>query len=395
MVKPSHVGQRLNPESGPLVRDSCIPLRRYGATQKQSKRDEDSLAIAKHRTVNPLADLPSMNLLKKPKEALSSSLCCSTVSLLIFAVVVLSQVATAQSSDDYLDPSTRDEVEDLKRSVEQTPTTREIARERSRILWRWVNAYSLKGEYIPVNLTQLVANLLSYPLPQGPQRYAELDSYVRELALRESNPDAIGTLEASGGPFEAGGFGTLVQTYTVGSEPVQVGGGFFIAKHFLANHGRFQVDDPEGNNFVSVSSSNPSVSFAFESLNIRGMHGGFRRAAPSLFAKVEDSRLKMGDTVTITYGDTSGGGRGLRMPTVSSELMPFPLYVALDRNRHLLSLPIQRVVIVGGAVAGVHGFAPSIVAVGEAVEISVRAQDRFYNRATGRTTRVACERRSA
>lgn len=324
-----------------------------------------------------------MSRQKKPHEKTSNPIIFSLVLLSLFSVLALGQVAAAQLEDDYLDSASREQVEDLKRSVELTPTNRENARDRSRVLWKWVNAYSLQGEYVPVNLTQLISNLLSYPLPQGGQRFAELDSYVRELFLRESNPDALGTLTASGGPFKAGGFGTLIQTYTVGTEPIQVGGGLFIAKHFLANHGRFQVSDPEGSNFVSVSSTNPNVSFSFEAMNIRGMHGGFRRAAPSWFAKVTEARLEPGDVVTITYGDTSGGGLGLRMPTASSDLMPFPLYVAFDSDRHLLSLPIQDVAIRGGAVAGVHAFAPSIVKVGDSVEILVRAQDRYYNRATG------------
>ena len=324
-----------------------------------------------------------MRHLKKRRETKSISIAGSIAMGLIFFFMVLCQVATAQVKNEYLDASTREEVEDLKRSVELTPTNRENARDRSRILWKWVNAYSLQGEYVPVNLTQLVSNLLSYPLPQATPRFTDLDSYVRELALRESDPDAIGTLKAHGGPFEAGGFGTLTQIYTVGTEPIQVGGGFFVAKHFLASHGRFQVNDPKGNNLVSIASSNPDVSFAFEAMNMRGMHGGFRRAAPSLFARVENARLEPGDTVTITYGDTSGGGQGLRMPIASSDLMPFPVYVAFDSKRHFLSLPLQEVVIRGGAVSGVHGFAPSIVKVGDAVEITIRAQDRFYNRATG------------
>jgi len=72
------------------------------------------------------------------------------------------------------------------------------------------------------------------------------------------------------------------------------------------------------------------------------------------------------------------------MPTLSSDRMPFPLYVALDERMHLLSLPIQPLRVVGNRVAGVHGFAPSVVRPGEAFELSVRAEDRFYNRATGK-----------
>lgn len=303
--------------------------------------------------------------------------------MLFCTVLCWSQFSFTQVRDDYLDISTREAVEELKRSVDHSPTNRENARARARLLWQWVNAYSLQGDYVPVNLTQIVSALLSYPLPQGTQRFEELDGYVRELALRESNPNALGSLKASGGPFVAGSLATLTQTYIVGSEPIQIGGGFFIAKHFLANHGRFQVSNPKGENFISITSSNPNVAFLFEAVNMRGMHGGFRRAAPSLFAKVSDAQLEPGDVVTITYGDTSDGGRGLRMPTASSDKMPFPVYVALNSDRHFLSLPIQDVVIRGGPAEGVHGFAPSIVKAGEAVDISVRAQDRYFNRATG------------
>ncbi len=38
--------------------------------------------------------------------------------------------------------------------------------------------------------------------------------------------------------------------------------------------------------------------------------------------------------------------------------------------------------VIGGRATRVHGFAPSIVAVGERFEISVRSEDRYYNRAT-------------
>ena len=63
--------------------------------------------------------------------------------------------------------------------------------------------------------------------------------------------------------------------------------------------------------------------------------------------------------------------------------MPLPLYVDLDGSREWRPLPIQPFVVTGTTVAGVHGFAPSIVEPGETFELSVRAEDRFFNRATG------------
>ncbi len=292
-------------------------------------------------------------------------------------------VSASSQDTDYLDSVTREAVESLKAEVAATPTDRETARERARLVWTWVNAYSLEGNYVPVNLTQTVSNLLSYPLPAGNARYLELDNYVRELALHEADPGALGTLVAKGGPFEAASFGTLEQTYTVGNRPIQVGGGFLVTKHFMTNHGIYQVNDPSGDNYLTVRSSNTEVEFEFEWVNIRGMHGGFRRPAPTLFARVVGSQLNPGDTVTVTYGDTTEGGRGLRFPTISSDRMPFPIYVALDSTRHFLSLPIQQVEVIGGRVAGVHGFVPSIVKSGDPFTVSIRAQDAFYNRATG------------
>ena len=64
--------------------------------------------------------------------------------------------------------------------------------------------------------------------------------------------------------------------------------------------------------------------------------------------------------------------------------MPFPLYVDFDGNGPLYSLPIQPIRVIGGAVDGVHGFAPSVVRPGESFTLSVRAQDPYYNRASGR-----------
>ena len=91
------------------------------------------------------------------------------------------------------------------------------------------------------------------------------------------------------------------------------------------------------------------------------MHGGFRGAQGQLVFRVAGAALSPGDRVTITYGDTSGGGGGLEMPDFNSELMPFPLYLDLDGSNLWLSIPLHGVPVVGSTVATVNGFAPSIV----------------------------------
>ncbi|MCZ6854912.1 MAG: DUF3604 domain-containing protein, partial [Gammaproteobacteria bacterium] len=110
---------------------------------------------------------------------------------------------------------------------------------------------------------------------------------------------------------------------------------------------------------------------------------GFRTSIGTLVFRVAAGTLHTGDQVTSTYGDTSGGSRGLQMATFSSDRMPFPLYLAFGSGGHFHTLPIQPVVVTGAGVAGVHGFAPSIVATNEPFTLSVRAEDENYNRAAG------------
>ena len=279
-------------------------------------------------------------------------------------------------AEDYLSPELRAKVEDLKAAVETNPSTAANARDRAQTLWEWLNAYSLTGGYVPVNAT--VSSILTYNQLGG---FGGLDNTIRELAILDGDPEALGTLSADTGPYEVRSYATIRQTYTVGTRDILPGGGFVVTRHFMANFGRYQTEDPAADNYISIASSNPNVRFSRSSVSLRGMHGGFRSASDTLTFRVASGRLTQGDTVTITYGDTAGGGRGLLMPNFSSDRMPLPLYLVFDESDLLISLPIQPIRIVGSRAAGVHGFAPSVVAVGEAFEVSVRAQDRYYNRA--------------
>ena len=288
---------------------------------------------------------------------------------------------SALAQDEYLDADLRARVETLKADVAAIPSNRANGAERARILNDWINAYALSGRYVPVNATSVVAGVLAYP-DRG-NRVAALDPMIAELALLDTHLDALGTLTATTGPYTVRSHATVEQTYTVGAKDVAPGGGFIVARQFMADFGAFQTDDETAANYITVASSNPNARFSKSALPMSGMHGGFRGATDSLVFRLTSGRLTEGDTVTITYGDTTGGGPGLLMPDFSSDRMPLPLYVDFDGSNLPVSLPIQPIVVVGGAVAGVHGFAPSVVAAGEAFELAVRAEDRYANRATG------------
>ena len=296
-----------------------------------------------------------------------------------FLFSVLLATGLAAQPADYLDPDLRARVEKLKADVAARPTDANTVRQRTDVLWDWLNAYSMTGGYLPVDLTTVVRRTA----PASPGGLAVIDAFIGELTVLDERPEALGQLSADTGPFEARSLATFTQTWVVGTQEVAPGGGIAVTRHFLGNYGAFQTDDPGGDGLVSIASSNVSARFVAGGTPLAGMHGGFRGAAPVLFFRLAEGRLEPGDTVTVTYGDRSGGGSGLLMPSFSSDRMPFPLYVAFEEGGHLFSLPIQPVRVTGTELAGVHGFAPSVVRPGAPFDLAVRAEDRFHNRAEG------------
>ena len=300
--------------------------------------------------------------------------------LIFKSLALLAAVAALTAQADYLSPDLRSRVDQLKASLDTKPTNERNAPARARLMWEWINAHAMNGGYVPVNSTQVVATVLA---AAGNTSHGPLDATIRELAFIDSNPSGLGTLSATIGPFEAGAYATVAQTFTVGSEAIQTGGSIMLARHFMTNYGVWQTADPTAPNYVSIRTSANKVSFIATTTPLRGMHGGFRNFRETITFKLASGTLNTGDSVTITWGDISGGSPGLMMSTVSSDRMPLPIYVSFSNQDQFISLPIQPIQIVGTAIDGVTGFAPSVVLPGESFELSIRARDPYYNRATG------------
>ncbi len=283
---------------------------------------------------------------------------------------------------DYLPPDLRSRVNQLKLDLQRIPTTRTNAPARARLTWDWLNAYAINGGYVPVDATRVIAAVLAQPRAE-PAQLAALDEVMAEFDFLDSEPGAIGTLSADTGPFTAASYVTIRQTYTVGDKAIQTGGSFLVARHFMADFGDWQTADPAADHYISISSTNPRVTFVTRTVPRAGMHGGFRTTRNTLAFQVASGTLQSGDQVTITYGDTSGGSPGILTPRFSSDRMPLPLYLAFADKGPYFSLPIQPIRIRGRAATAVTAFVPSVVAPGETFELSLRARDEFYNRATG------------
>jgi hypothetical protein len=287
---------------------------------------------------------------------------------------------------DFLTPELRAPVEALKAEVAQgAPTTMNNLDARLGVLWPWANALAAQGANLPVELPRVVSQGRQIGLRR---QYAmvvlpSINGFVRELQIKEEEPGAIGAVTASAsGPWPVRSLVSFEQTYTLGDLPMQPGGGVMVASEIVARMDPFQREDAKAKNFISIRCSNPAAQWEPSTEQILGMHGSIfgARGVPSY--QLKGATLKKGDTITIVYGDKSGGGPGLELQTTQVHGAMFPLYVDLEGKGNFLSPRWPKFNIIGGPAARVTAFAPSVLAPGERFDLKVRTEDFNFNRAS-------------
>ena len=295
-----------------------------------------------------------------------------------------------QRGEDYLTRELRARVERLKVEVASEATSQETFASRVQLLWDWSNALSLTGVQMNPDLPASVSPPSRQPgATVPPARLQRIDMLIEELRLRdEVAPEAFGRLELDvTEPLVAASWQTVRQTYTVGEIPVEPGGGFLVGRHFQSywfpSGTNFQTEDPGGEGYVTIQSSNSEARFEAGTIEWYGLHGIAEVGTPPVVFRLTGTRLEPGDRVTITYGDTTGGSQGLRIQNYSNDAVPLPLYLDFKGNDNFLFLPLQTYQVAGREVFAVHGFAPSTVETGETFTVSVRSEDRHLNRASG------------
>ncbi len=289
---------------------------------------------------------------------------------------------------DYLSPELRQAVEALKADVATgSQTTLNNLDARLDVLWPWANALSAQGVNLPVELPRIVS--------QGRQinirrQYAmvilpPINGLVRELQIKEEQPGALGAVTANTkGPWAVRTPVTFEQSYTVGEMPMQPGGGVMVAWELVARLDPYQREDHAAKNFISLRCSNPAAQWEETTQQILGMHGNIFGAVGLPSYTLKGTTLNKGDTVTIVYGDRSGGSPGLELQTTQVDGAMFPLYVDLEGKGNFMSPRWPTFTIEGGAPARVKALAPSVVKPGETFDLAIRTEDLYYNRASGR-----------
>ena len=123
-----------------------------------------------------------------------------------------------------------------------------------------------------------------------------------------------------------------------------------------------------------------SVGLKFVPSEPWGTDWGVFPVRPVAAFRLEGAALTTGDTITVTYGDTSAGSPGLRIQPISNSRVILPLYLDLEGTGDNLSPRWPWFEVRGIAeTAFVNAVAPSVVVPGEPFELAVRSEDRFKN----------------
>jgi hypothetical protein len=331
--------------------------------------------------------------------------------VLALAVVSMALVLGAGSpprSSDYLDPELRVRVEQLKADVDTPTDSLEVLDRRLKTLWEWGNAYALSGGTLPLDFSAAVAwsnrtlaNGIGEPGMTVGRVTGFITQMIREFQIKDEAPGAIGAVTlVDTGPFMAGDFVTIEEVYTVGEMPITPGGGVTVAqptrwtqrppviteliKADLRDDLHLQADDPEADNHVTIRTSNPGA--RFKKVTPDATWKNFN-TLPFVFFELEGVPLEPGDEIIVTFGDTSGGSRGMRVQHWTNDRVLLPIYPVFDAEDYPLTPKWPSYRVIGRAeVRRVEVVVrPSVVAPDEDFEVVLRSLDRFRQVSSGRT----------
>jgi len=176
-------------------------------------------------------------------------------------------------------------------------------------------------------------------------------------------------------PMIAGQIGTWRLTYTAGDFGLDDSGAILIARRAVSDWGLPQMDRPgESGYTVATTDGDASLRIWYErEYYIRPWRG-------CTVVRVCDGSLRPGERIVVTFGDTSGGGPGIRCQTFAERRHRFRVMedpFGTGRYQDIERTPI--VTIVPAGFSWMEVIAPSFVCPGEAFIARVRTLDKFGN----------------
>lgn len=218
----------------------------------------------------------------------------------------------------------------------------------------------------------------------------------RPVMIDGTIPTGSATVNPNSGV--SGEFGTWTVTYTVGNHGIAEGGAIRVQLPDEWHSGprnsasRLQATDPSDECYITAHTSNESVQLGVvvedevENRLVKhpkfSLDGRYERYVFVVRVTVESGALSPGNTVSVVYGDTSGGSVGYRASVVAAE--PLPILVAVDpdgSNRFRLIQSRPTITALPGEAVEMQLHGPSQAATDSTVQYRVAFVDKESNAA--------------
>lgn len=180
---------------------------------------------------------------------------------------------------------------------------------------------------------------------------------------------------------------TWTLVYTVGKAGIAPGGGIRVGMRHVVQWTPPQTEKPEEIGYLTVKTDPPVPTSIY--IEYQGTPGPKRLSGAHfpwqnmIEVTLPERGLDPGDTIRVTYGDRSGGSRGIRVQPFDEEDFTFKTYV--DAHGHGDYLPINNsptVDIVAADPFRLGVVMPSDAGIDEPTWCIVRVEDRYGNPAT-------------
>lgn len=180
-------------------------------------------------------------------------------------------------------------------------------------------------------------------------------------------------------PVIAESWGTYTFTYTVGEEGMEEGDVFRICSpcdldthHFIFSNNfwsRWQTDEPESPGWLTVSATVLETEFMV-SIGKRNI----------LELMLAEGKLKQGDKIILTWGDTSEGGPGVKAPVLARKYY-FPFFALGEEVKYKCRWPADTpcLEVVGKPAVKFHLVAPLLVTTDRPFKLKVVPIDEHGN----------------
>lgn len=189
-------------------------------------------------------------------------------------------------------------------------------------------------------------------------------------------PELMGsaTLEPSD-HVEAGSWQTFELVYVAGKFGLDDTGSLKVAMRFATDFGPVQFDDPTAPGYTTVMASNGAT------LDCRWeFKRNIRPWSRVLYIGVQKHFLAEGDTITIRFGDRSGGSKGVRVQTYCERVFEFKVFVDAIATYDYVPLPESpHIEIVPGPPVTWRAVLPTLKRTEDAFRLSLKAEDAWGN----------------